>query len=48
MDGQLVKHTASSGGTDCLAGALEWGPMQEKWDPVEWAGHFVPFGAAFG
>lgn len=48
MDGQPVKHTASSGGTDCLASAMELGSMQEKCDPVEWAGHFVPCGAAFG
>lgn len=48
MHGQPVKHMASSGGIDCLASARELGSMQEKCDPVEWAGHFMPFGAAFG
>lgn len=36
MEGQPVEHAASSGGTNHLASAVELGPMQEKWDPVEW------------
>ena len=46
MDGQPVKHAASPGGTNHLAGVVELGPMQ-KWDPVEWAAHSVPLREAF-